>query len=397
MSLFKLKGVIQNYLWGGKEFIPEMLGAPVTDQPVAEYWMGAHEKSPSVEMESGKNLSDLINDNPVNLLGQDVYDRFGRLPFLFKVLDVQDMLSIQVHPTKKEAEKGFAYENQMGIPLDKSSRNYKDDNHKPEIMVALSEFWLLHGFRLEHSLIEILEQVPELNHLVSVFKAGSYKGLYKHVMLEPQIETDAILNQLRSRLLSSYQNWDKTRPEYWALEAFDSFCDDKTMDKGIYSIFFFNIVKANPGEAIFQDAGIPHAYLKGQNMELMANSDNVLRGGLTPKHVDVDELLKHVKFVSTHPKILKGELSKDGIEQVYKSPAPDFELSALNILEENKYQFNSMSFEIFLVLSGTVQFKCDENSLVADSGNVVAVSANTSYSIVAKENSQLYKAKCPIE
>ena len=298
MSL--LKGKIQNYAWGGTQYIPELLGLEVSEKPCAEYWLGAHVNAPSIlkTSEGDKPLDEYLNLNLTKVLGTKIAEKFGRLPFLFKVLDVNDMLSIQVHPSKKEAEKGFKFENEQGIPLAAKNRNYKDDNHKPEIMVALSEFWLLHGFLPKEKLVQVLKTIPEFNHLLSVFEEKGYFGLYKQVMEQTTEESNKILQPLVDRLLPLYKagKLDRINPGYWAAKAVDSAEDTTILDKGIYSIYFFNMVMANKGEAVFQDAGIPHAYLEGQNMELMANSDNVLRGGLTPKHVDVPELLKHVVF-----------------------------------------------------------------------------------------------------
>ena len=146
-KLFALTGKIQNYAWGGRQYISELLNKDQKGQKAAEYWLGAHEKSPSIVAtdDGDVTLNTFLDSNLNQTLGIEIAKKFGRLPFLFKVLDVNDMLSVQVHPSKLEAEKGFRFENEKGIPLTASFRNYKDDNHKPEIMVALSEFWLLHG------------------------------------------------------------------------------------------------------------------------------------------------------------------------------------------------------------------------------------------------------------
>nr|WP_246070196.1 mannose-6-phosphate isomerase, class I [Mangrovivirga cuniculi] len=354
----------------------------------------AYERPSTVE-DTDQSLLDLIGNYPVELLGDLVFKRFGRLPFLFKVLDVAEMLSIQVHPSKKAAEKGYNIENKKGIPLNSPNRNFKDDNHKPEIMVALSDFWLLHGFLPEKNLRENLKRVPELNHLLSTFENGSIEELYRQVMHEPQSVTDKILSALKSRLLSTNLEWDKSSPEFWAIKAFKSFCTDNKMDKGIYSIFLFNIVQINPGEAIFQDAGIPHAYLEGQNMELMANSDNVLRGGLTHKFVDVPELLNNIKFDSTLPVILKGELQPDSIEKIYRSTAKDFELSELHLPTDKLYSSISINLELMIVIEGEVVFSGD--SLInLQKGEVAVVKAGTSYTIKSNHKATIYKAKCPL-
>ncbi len=398
MGVFKIKGVVQNYAWGGTNYIPDLIGQTADGSKCAEYWMGAHDKAPSVITESNEQLNDYIRKDVNGTLGAKVAGQFGRLPFLFKVLDVHDMLSIQVHPTKAEAEKGFEKENQKGIPLSAPNRNYKDDNHKPEIMVALGEFWLLHGFLSAKDLQETLAATPELSHLIPVFESTGYKGLYQTVMEEPIAKTNLVLQPLIDRILPAYENGslDKSGPEYWAARAYQTFCPEGDLDKGIYSIFFFNIVKVNAGEAVFQDAGVPHAYLEGQNIELMANSDNVLRGGLTPKHVDVPELLKHVSFTETIPNILTGELQPNNLERIYKSPAPDFELSKIEFTSDDTYHHEASTMEIMIVLDGSVIMSTDKNSIEVIKGEVITASAGTSYQIHSN-NAILYKAKCAVD
>ena len=161
-NVFKLKGKIQQYAWGGTAYLPRLLSIPNPEnKPFAEYWMGAHDNAPS-ELEGAEpsKLNEYIRQQPESTLGAIVAQRFGRLPYLLKILDVKDMLSIQVHPTKKNAELEFAAENGKGIALTAPQRNYKDDNHKPELMLALSEFWLLHGFKPEEELMYTLASVP---------------------------------------------------------------------------------------------------------------------------------------------------------------------------------------------------------------------------------------------
>lgn len=397
MPINKIKGVVQNYAWGGTDYIPNLIGEPITGTPFAEYWMGAHDQAPALIIDSNTKLNEWIKKDPKSTLGEAAFEKFGRLPFLFKVLDVNDLLSIQVHPNKLEAEKGFAKENEAGIPLTAPFRNYKDDNHKPEIMVALGEFWLLHGFKPKTVLLKTLEAVEELNHLIHVFQTAGYKGLYKHVMTESQEETNRILKPLIDRIIPLYQsrNLDKNHPDYWAAKAFLTFCPTGNLDKGIYSIYFFNIVKVNRGEAVFQDAGVPHAYMEGQNIELMANSDNVLRGGLTPKHVDTEELLKHISFTETIPNILSGELQGNRLERIYKSPAPDFELSKIDLSGESTYSHRASSLEILLVLRGKANILTEDEKLEVTTGEAFTVTANTNYQIES-EFAEVFKAKCPL-
>src|ERR1700721_3173835 len=168
-----LRGVVQHYDWGGHNFIPDLLGIEnATRKPYAELWMGAHSKAPSiVELESGDvPLDEFIAQAPEAILGQAASARFdGRLPYLFKILDVHKMLSIQAHPTLAQAKEGFARENAEGLPIDAGNRNYKDATHKPEIGVALTDFWMLHGFRPLEQIAETLDRTAELGPLMPAF------------------------------------------------------------------------------------------------------------------------------------------------------------------------------------------------------------------------------------
>ncbi|BDD01806.1 mannose-6-phosphate isomerase, class I [Persicobacter psychrovividus] len=397
----KIKGVVQHYAWGGFNFIPELIAAQnESNEPFAEYWMGAHKNAPAtlVNVEPALALNELIAENPSFYLGEAVAKRFdNQLPFLFKVLDVKDMLSIQVHPTKEEAVKGFARENQEGIPANAPHRNYKDDNHKPEIMVAVTEFYLLHGFKPVEELKAVLNNTEEFKAFAPIFGEGDYKALYAHIMQLPQAEVDQILAPLVARISEDYQegNLEKTSSDFWAaktVEGQENIAEQ--LDRGIFSIYFFNVVKVNKGDAVFQDAGVPHAYLEGVNMELMANSDNVLRGGLTPKHIDVPELLKHTKFEATIPNILKGD-DRSAAEKVYTSPAPDFEVSRVEVSTDQKFQApKGHSFDILVMLEGqTVKVTTPQTSYTLSKGETGMVSANIDYTIEGE--GLLFRATVP--
>jgi mannose-6-phosphate isomerase len=367
-KMFPLIGKVQHYTWGGNEFIPLLLGVSNSEnRPFAEYWLGIHHQAVASVQLSGNaftGLENLIRSEPRRYLGKRLTPQFSDLPYLLKVLDVKDMLSIQVHPCKEEAEEGFERENALGIPHDAPNRNYKDKNHKPEMMLALGEFWLLHGFRNENSLKETLEKNDVLQVLLPVFEHSGYKGLYQYVMDLPQLSVDKMLQPLADRILPLYAEGklSKSDPDFWAARAMNSY--PGIMDKGIFSIYFFNLVKLETGQAIFQGAGLPHAYLEGQNIELMSNSDNVLRGGLTPKFIDVGELMKHIRFEAVSPEIMNG--SHDGMESKYICPVPDFSLSRITIPAGDEYLFTADGPEILFVLegkgqaNGTGQWKMDK-------------------------------------
>lgn len=394
--IFKLKGVVQHYAWGGKQFIPDLVGI-TNDQakPCAEYWMGAHASAPSMLQVNGNTvgLNELIKTDLPDTLTESVANKFGELPYLFKVLDVNEMLSIQVHPTKEEAEKGFDAEEAAGVPITAAYRNYKDRNHKPEVMIALSEFWLLHGFKTKAALEKTLEEVAEFNVFLPLFKKEGIKALYQLVMEMDQSAVNAMLSALVKREARKKAAGEITKadPGWWAAKAMASADPDAAIDRGIFSIYFFNIVRVEPGEAIFQKAGVPHAYLEGQNIELMANSDNVLRGGLTPKHVDVPELMKHTLFEEIIPDIMKGNPAREG-ELVYPCPVPDFGISKIELTAGKSYQAVADSPEIMIITQGGVLVN---NSLVLKRGEVALMLPGAEYQLEASGHSVLFKAFVP--
>jgi mannose-6-phosphate isomerase len=397
---YQITGKVQHYAWGGYEFIPRFLHrSNPARQPFAEYWLGAHEKAPSEVSVDGQDklLDKCIQADPDKYLGAATFRAFGRLPFLFKVLDVRDMLSIQVHPDKLEAEKGFARENAAGIPLDSPERNYKDDNHKPEMMVALSDFYLLHGFREPRSLRDELNKVKEMSFLCDLFDQKDYKGLYSHVMQMAAGQVKGVLTPLLTRLLPLYRagKLSKESPDFWAARAVDSGMTTlDAPDRGIFSIYFFNLLHVRAGEGTFQGAGVPHAYLEGQNVELMANSDNVLRGGLTPKHVDVAELLKHIRFQGEAPGVLQGRSEGNGIFS-YDSPVKDFALSKIEISEGNSIDYQSDSASIMLTISGGATAS-SAPGLRLERGSSVLLLPGEKMTLAAGEDTVIYTASVPV-
>jgi mannose-6-phosphate isomerase len=397
-KIFKLKGKVLHYAWGGTDYIPAWLGIDNPDKrPFAEYWMGAHPSAYSTITINGKeeSLYYLIQQHPVEFLGEKVSNRFGELPYLFKVQDVKDMLSIQVHPSKESAEKGFEKEEALGLAISALNRNYKDKNHKPEVMVALSEFWLLHGFLAEDKLLKTLQAVPEFKDLEKIFVDEGYRGLYEYVMLMPQTDVDKLLATIVDREIARKNNNEFTKHDagWWVSELYDSGKPAANIDRGIFSIYFFNIVKVNPGEGVFQGAGIPHAYLQGQTVELMANSDNVLRGGLTPKHIDVPELLKHIIFEGIEPNVMKGIDLTSG-EKNYPCPVDDFGISKIELNANEIYQSEALSFEIIVVIDGELNIK-GANAVKVKKGEAVAVLPGETYTISTPGTFYAYKAFVP--
>jgi mannose-6-phosphate isomerase len=301
-----------------------------------------------------------------------------------------------VHPSKIEAEKGFDAENAAGIPLNASNRNYKDRNHKPEVMVALSEFWLLHGFKSESLIETTLQDVHEFNVLLGLFKSEGYKGLYQFVMEMRQEDVDTILIPLVQREIRRKQNQELSKQDagWWVCKLYENQEKLINIDRGVFSIYFFNIVKVNIGEAVFQGAGVPHAYLEGQNVELMANSDNVLRGGLTPKHIDVPELMKHTLFQPVIPNVMKGE-SIGNNETLFHCPVPDFGIKKITLDEKAISHSTSESLEIIILVQGDALVTCQDKAVELKRGDAIMVLPNAHYSITTRSNALLFKAFVP--
>jgi mannose-6-phosphate isomerase len=384
-GIFLLNGTVKHYDWGGFSLIPRLLNEDnAGSNPHAEYWLGIHPLGTSIVRlgQKEKSLGELIE----------------HLPFLLKILDVKNMLSIQVHPSKEAAAAGYEKETEAGIPQDSALRNYRDRNHKPELMVALGDFWLLHGFKPVKELEYTLLNVVELRELLPVFTKGGYSGMYEYVMKMPQKEVNNMLGPLIDNLKNIYTETspDRSDEDYWACQAARFFTKDGNIDRGIFSIYLMNLVELKKGEGIFQPPGLPHAYLQGQNVEIMANSDNVLRGGLTTKQIAVDELLKNIKFEPTVPQVIKPEIRETG-EQLYKTPSSDFRLSKYELKAGEKRTLRTGSAEIFLLTGGSLQATVDQTTILLGRGSPAAFSfENNDILFEAVEDAVLFTAGLPL-
>ncbi|MFQ1047866.1 mannose-6-phosphate isomerase, class I [Avibacterium paragallinarum] len=384
--LYPLNGQLQHYVWGGHQFLPEFLGIPAEqNQYYAEWWLGDHSSAPSIIEENGisEPLNAFLAKNPT-ALGDASRTQFGdNLPYLLKILDVKLPLSIQLHPTKAQAEAGFARENALGIALDDPKRTYKDDNHKPEMMIALSDFWLLHGFKPKQAIIETLSARPSLASLAEKLKQQPLADFYATIMQADQTELANWLNPIIQANQSAYaQNQLSLKnPDYWVLYTIEAMkIPTEKLDAGLICFYLFNIVHLKKGEGIFQDAGIPHAYLRGQNIELMACSDNVIRGGLTPKHVDVAELLNVIDCREVVPQIIPVAPLEQAIF-TYSTPAKDFALTQITYEKAQTHQLHSKSAEILLVMSGEIKIRENHTALYLTQGQSAFISAGSQYEI----------------
>ena len=224
-KVFRLQGKLKQYDWGGISYLAHLLQIPNPEaKPFAEFWLGAHDGASSEILDAdgqAVKLNEYIKAFSIQTLGKQVNDQFGILPYLLKVLDVRQMLSIQVHPSKKSAEKEFLEENKKGILLSAADRNYKDTNHKPELMMALSEFWLLHGFKSAVLIIEGLKRVPELHSLLDIFEISGLNGLYRTLMEMDQTAVNKLLKPLLDSVVPAYRDnlLSKGDPDFWTARA----------------------------------------------------------------------------------------------------------------------------------------------------------------------------------
>ncbi|MET9655067.1 MULTISPECIES: mannose-6-phosphate isomerase, class I [unclassified Streptomyces] len=317
----RLVNTVRPYAWGSTTAIPALLGIAPTGEPQAEMWMGAHPGAPSG---TGRGpLNELIDADPVRELGAPAVEKFGpRLPFLLKLLAAGSPLSLQVHPDLAQAQAGFAAEEAAGIPIDAPQRNYKDPHHKPELICALTPFHGMCGFRPPTEAADALAAlgVDSLKPYVDLLHAHPEEAALREVLT-------ALLSADREELAPTVTEAATAAARLGGAHApYAVLAHHFPNDPGVLAAMLLNHVRLQPGEALYLGAGVPHAYIDGLGIEIMANSDNVLRCGLTPKHIDVPELLAVTRFEPGEPAVLRPEASPSG-EELYEIPIDEFRLS----------------------------------------------------------------------
>ncbi|MFI1972875.1 mannose-6-phosphate isomerase, class I [Streptomyces cinnamoneus] len=328
----RLANTVRPYAWGSTTAIPDLLGTPPTGEPQAELWMGAHPGAPSrVDRGTGPApLGEVVAADPEGELGEETVRRHGpRLPFLLKVLAAAEPLSLQVHPDLDQARAGFALEEARHVPHDAPHRTYKDASHKPELICALTPFEGLCGFRAPDATADLLAAlaVDSLKPYVDLLHAHPESAALREVLTAVlSAEPASMADTVTEAAAAAGRLAGEEGPHRAAYAAYASLARHYPGDPGVIAAMLLNHVRLAPGEALYLGAGVPHAYLEGLGVEIMANSDNVLRCGLTPKHVDVPELLRVVRFEATPPGVLRPEADDDGAE-VYETPAAEFRLS----------------------------------------------------------------------
>ncbi|MFC9836877.1 mannose-6-phosphate isomerase, class I [Rhodococcus sp. NPDC127530] len=338
----RLNGAIRSYDWGSHTVLAELTGRfSPSDRPEAGLWLGAHPADPARvdDAGSGESLLDVISADPKGQLGDTNASRFGgRLPFLLRVLAADEPLSLQAHPNLVQARDGFECENLDGVPLDSPVRNYRDDNHKPELVVALTRFEALAGFRDVRRTVELLRAlgVAELDRCVELLAAQANSSGVRELFMQ-WITRDEHSAMLIGGVVEACQRYLCTEPDgvvgEFAAEAQTALDlgSKYPKDPGVLISLLLNRITLEPGEGLFLAAGNLHAYLRGAAVEIMANSDNVLRGGLTPKHVDVPELLKVLDFRRGSMPVVRADGDSRDNRRLYRTPETEFELTRLHL------------------------------------------------------------------
>jgi mannose-6-phosphate isomerase len=404
--MFRLENTIQNYAWGSLTAIAGLQQRPPSGKREAELWLGAHPKASSLVSIEGREvaLNTAIASDANRWIGELVASEFGaELPFLFKALAAETPLSLQAHPSITQARLGFAAENAAGVPIEAPHRNYRDRNHKPELICALTPFEALCGFRPItearelYQLLNVHELVPFVASLSVEPANQAMRDTFFGLMSAPAetqqkisqtvakraaelvaTATEAARDGAVKKYLSSLQ---------WALRLFELYPGDV----GVATSLLLNQVTLQPGQALYLPAGNLHAYLHGFGIELMANSDNVLRGGCTPKHVDVAELLKVLDFSCGVVPVLRTEVLEPGVSR-YVTPAAEFELAVLTIRGELSPVKRRGSPEILLVTQGEVTVHNADGELELKQGDSAFVRAGASRCVFQGRDAVVYRA-----
>ncbi|MEH8251952.1 mannose-6-phosphate isomerase, class I [Aeromonas veronii] len=382
-SFLLMQNPIQGYDWGSHDSLTTLFGIPNPQgKPQAELWMGAHPNGCSEVTLAGsvQKLSKVIDSAPAAALGEATLARFGSLPFLFKVLCAEKALSIQVHPSKAQAEAGFAKEEAAGIDAKAANRNYKDPNHKPELVFALTPYQAMNGFRAIPAILALFERVnlAAIAELTTALAASQNEAGLQHFFHQLLVLEGARKEEALAGLLT----YAAAHQDEETFALITSLAAQYPGDVGLFSPLLLNVVTLQPGQAMFLDACTPHAYVRGTGLEIMANSDNVLRAGLTPKYIDVAELLDCTRCLPKPDDQILLSPRCDGAVQHFDVPVPDFTFS---VYPAGEHQLTTASAEILFAIDATVILKQGEQSLRLEKGQSAFIPAATgSYQLLAE-------------
>ncbi len=399
-----LSPVVQAYAWGSRTALPEMCGtASPAPHPVAEHWFGAHDSGSSL-CTDGRALDARIAADPQRELGGRVMDEFGGgLPFLVKLLSAEQALSLQAHPSPEKAREGYAAEDARGIAVDAADRNYRDVNHKPEILVALTEFHALVGFRPVERTIALFDALdvaalrPFRDMLAGQPDAEGMRAVFTTFVTMPHGALAEIVTELVGGAVGYLTSHGVDAPWAPVAATVTELAERYPTDPGVLAALLLNRVVLRPGEAVYLGPGQLHAYLRGVGVEVMANSDNVLRGGLTPKHVDVPELMRVLEFTPLVDPTVQARPADRGIpgEVDYPTPEPDFALSRIDLpVGSGPVTWRPEGPEVLLGTSGTVCVDDDETVDTLRAGGACWVPASTgSVTLTGEQGATVFRTR----
>ena len=399
-----IRGAIRTYAWGSRSAIAEFTGrsAP-TAHPEAELWLGAHPAdSAHLEGPHGEtSLLDAIGADPEGQLGSAVRDRFGDvLPFLVKVLAAEEPLSLQAHPSAEQAIEGYQREDRRGLALKSPVRNYRDRSHKPELLVALGDFEALVGFRPVARSVTLMRalQVPGLDPFIGLLSdqsdSSGLRALFTTWITAPQPDLDVLIPAVLEGAVTYIRSGAKEFAS--EVKAVLELGERYPGDAGVLAALLLNRISLKCGEGIFLPAGNLHSYLQGMGMEVMASSDNVLRGGLTPKHVDVPELLRVLDFTPVAD--ARVHTRRGGIEIVYDTPTVEFAASVLRLDGEHLgHEVDAPSHhagpQILVCTEGSVTVRAGSDEIRMQRGAAAWVAADDGpIRVEASQAARLFRA-----
>ncbi|MFP3029159.1 MAG: mannose-6-phosphate isomerase [Arsenophonus sp.] len=372
--MFKMINSIQCYDWGSKDALTKLYHIKNPKHLLmAELWMGAHPKASSIVEDFDTKqkifLYKLIASDPTYYLGEKIAKKFHRLPFLFKVLCAEKPLSIQVHPDKITAEIGFNRENAAGIAIDCPNRNYKDDNHKPELIYALTPFKALNSFRTLKEIVNLFLPIAEVSPIIQLFLKTPTEALLAQ-LFNYLLNLRTREKQMLFTALKAVLQKEKSEPWNTIKKMLPLYPDDN----GLFVPLLLNIIELQPGESMFLYVRTPHAYIQGVGLEVMANSDNVLRAGLTNKHVDIGELLNNVDYISKSCNSLLLQPNIRNNEFCYPIPIDDFAFSLYLVINQLTTISNS-SATILFCIEGNISVTSENQTIDILSGESIFISA----------------------
>ena len=391
LGILPLECPVQHYDWGSRTALGRLLGRRMSGRPEAELWMGAHPKAPSVALLGcGRvTLDRLIAERPAETLGGSRQDRHGAtLPFLFKVLALGKPVSVQAHPTRARAARGFEAEQRAGVPVDAPHRSYRDRGHKPEIVVALEPMVVLSGIRPLHEIEAALAAagVAELAALAAPPGGRDAAAAIRQVLRAALTLGDEARTRLHRRLVDGAAR--ATAAGQLLVKLADHYPGDPT----VIAALLLDLVELRPGQGLYNPPGQLHAFVSGAGIELMANSDNVLRAGLTSKHVDVDELLAASELRPAAPALVQPRVA-GAAERVYPTPAEEFRLSVIDLEAGGRFT-PQQGPEILLLLGDGARLRWPGGTLMLRRGGAVFVPASVA-EYHARGAGRLYRARVP--